>query len=246
MSGTKSKSTYLPGLRIRYVRWGVQFGAFYLTFPLLLPVFYCPYAVPWIMCSVCPLYWCPLKFMRDKAVAFIAGLTVVSGRGFCGWVCPYGSLQDAFNKVSRRLSGSGDFPERNKPNLKYAALAVTLLLVAHLKGWVHIRLLDYFLPATPAWVPLTLAFFLVAASFTSRLWCRLLCPLGAALSPFNKASLLSLKLDGSKCVDCSRCRSDCVAASAGKRVDSSSADCMVCGECIQDCPTDALSAGVRY
>jgi polyferredoxin len=233
-------------LKLRYVRWGVQFGAFYLTFPLLLPVFYCPYAVPWIMCSVCPLYWCPLKFMREKAVAFIVSLTVVSGRGFCGWVCPYGSLQDLFNKVSRRLSGSGDFPLKNKLNLKYASLAATLLVIAHLKGWIHLPLVDYFLPTTPAWVPLTLAIFLLAASFTSRLWCRILCSLGAAMSPFNRASLLSLKLNDSKCVDCSRCRENCVAASDGKHVDTSSADCIVCGECVVDCPKDAFNYGLRY
>jgi len=233
-------------IKLRYVRWSVQFGSFYLLFPMLLPVFHCPNRLPWVLCDTCPVFWCPSKQLRGKIVPLIIGLTLATGRGFCGWVCPYGSLQDLFNRISRNFSGVGDYLIRDNPRIKYAAAGLAVIMVAHLFGWINLPLVDAIIPSVPAWVPYVLGGFLFASVFVSRLWCRFLCPLGAATSLFNRISLIKLKLSKKKCARCSQCKKSCIMVSGQKRVDPQSTDCMVCGECLGECPKGAISAGTRY
>ena len=219
-------------LRLKYIRWSVQFGSFYVTFPLLLPVFYCPYRLPWIMCTVCAVYWCPLKYMRDQITYFISGLTLTTGRGFCGWFCPYGSLQDLFNKFGRKFSGTGDLVVKDYPRLRYVTLGLTLVVILHMLGWINIPLLDVIIPGVPRWIPYVLGFFLLASVFVARLWCRFICPLGGAMSLFNKVSLLSLTLRHEKSGMQSLFKNPCIYASDEKKYRAGTADCIVCGECI--------------
>ncbi|MFH1787993.1 MAG: 4Fe-4S binding protein [Candidatus Altiarchaeota archaeon] len=231
-------------LKIRYVRWSIQFGSFYIIVPMLLPVVYCPYRLPWVVCDVCSVYWCPAKYMRVGVAYFMAGLTVVSGRAFCGWVCPYGSLQDLFNKIGRKASGSGDVQVKDASYVKYIFLAATILAYSHVKGWVNVPLLDALTPTVQSWMPVTLASFLLASVYSKRFWCRLICPLGAAMSFTSKIAPLTLRLDPKKCVECSACKKECVVVDDEKKVDTSSSDCTVCGECMQACPKNAIKPGL--
>jgi ferredoxin-type protein NapH len=233
------------GIKVKYVRWVFQFGSFYFTFPLFLPIFYCPYRLPWVACGSCSVFWCPAKYMRNQIAYLIVGLTVLSGRVFCGWVCPYGSLQDLFNKASRKLSGSGDLPVKDNAGIKYIILVLTLIAVAHILGFLHIPILDDIIPSAPKWIPLLLGFFLLLSVFVSRLFCRFLCPIGAATSILNKASLFSVKLDEEKCIKCAQCKRPCIMVSDEKKVNTTSSDCIVCGECVSKCPKNALKYGLR-
>jgi len=75
-----------------------------------------------------------------------------------------------------------------------------------------------------------------------RLWCRVLCPLGALLGVFSRASILRLEKIQEKCTDCKMCTKSCQGAASpmpGEHWEN--AECLTCFNCFDSCPEDALS-----
>ena len=72
-----------------------------------------------------------------------------------------------------------------------------------------------------------------------RPFCKWICPLGAIYSLFNKISLLKIKVDPEKCVNCQKCSHAC-------KMDVNVVDtpdhpeCIRCGACMKACPTNAI------
>lgn len=80
-----------------------------------------------------------------------------------------------------------------------------------------------------------------------RLWCRILCPLGALLGIFSRVSILRLEKDSEKCTDCNLCTKGCQGAASpqpGQEWDN--AECLVCFKCFDSCPENALSFGFKW
>ncbi|MCC7283027.1 MAG: regulatory protein NosR [Acetobacteraceae bacterium] len=137
----------------------------------------------------------PMAFILWSAVA-VALLFL--GRGvFCGWLCPFGALQEFANAVSRRagivqLRVPFLLHERLWP-LKYIIfLGLLALSLQSLEGalpWTEVEPFKAAIllrverrPGALTWVLLYLAVLFVAALFVERAFCRYLCPLGAALA----------------------------------------------------------------
>ncbi|MGN0806399.1 MAG: redoxin domain-containing protein, partial [Candidatus Coproplasma sp.] len=78
---------------------------------------------------------------------------------------------------------------------------------------------------------------IVASVFIYRFLCRFICPLGAIYSLFCKISLLGVKLDKDKCINCGLCIQGCKMDI--KHVGDH--ECIQCGECISICPVQAIS-----
>jgi ferredoxin len=195
--------------------------------------------------------------------------TLLLGRFFCNWVCPYGTLHqftyflfgrkdEAFRIEANRF--------RNLQQLKYVILV--LMIVAAFYGSLQIGLLDpiclfhrsmstAILPAlneivpdtfyveqyyhTGAWlIGLVLLFFVGMNLVIPRFFCRAVCPLGALLGVLSKFSLWRIERDPHKCIDCDQCLRSCQGASDPHTLLRKS-ECFVCMNCIDDCPTDAIS-----
>jgi transcriptional regulator of nitric oxide reductase len=137
-------------------------------------------------------------FLLDPMVFLLWGFVAVSllfwGRGvFCGWLCPFGALQELLNALARRLGVKQiEVPFGVHERLwmiKYVVfvgiLAVSLNSILAAFGLAEIE---------PFKTAITLKFvrdwpfvlyagaLLVAGLFVERLFCRYLCPLGAALA----------------------------------------------------------------
>ena len=84
-----------------------------------------------------------------------------------------------------------------------------------------------------------LALFL-ANTALPRFFCRVLCPLGALLGLLSRFALFRIARDESACTRCGMCRAHCEGACDpdGKLRQS---ECLVCLNCIEDCPHGALS-----
>jgi ferredoxin-type protein NapH len=193
------------------------------------------------------------------AVLIVVGATV--GTMACGWACPFGWLQDLASKVpTPRFS----LP-RWTGNMRYVVLAVTVLAVPVIFGdhplfvcrlcpaaGVEVsipRLVGRVISGQPAIWPdapkfVILVVFLVAIFFIHRPFCRVLCPLGAINSLFNRFSLVSLRLNRELCSDCGRCHTLC---SAGLEPEKKPNDrnCGRCFECTA-CSRKALEVGTVF
>ncbi len=198
-------------------------------------------------------------------------LTLFLGRFFCGWICPMGVLHHAVGWLGapRRVP---ERAARNRPRRAYRLKDLILvgLLAAALAGSNQIGLLD---PIAFTWramstslVPaadavagglyqghrhfhgstLVVALFLAAIGLNlvrPRLYCRLLCPLGALLGLLARRAPFRILRDEPACTACGACAADCQGA-ADPDGSLRPGECMVCLNCAASCPTGAISYGL--
>jgi len=216
---------------------------------------------PGLHCYACPLAItvCPIGLMQNLVISktlpfYFLGLVGVYGlalgRGWCGWFCPFGTVNDllAFRKARfvRALSplkllvllGTGVAAWRFADTL-FCRLCPAASLTASLPylalGVAQVN--------TPFLIHMgTLAGALVGMALVARFWCRYLCPMGGVLSLFNRASFFGLRLRGDKCSGCGLCSRSCPMGIEPHR-EINSADCLKCGECVPSCKIGALSIG---
>jgi polyferredoxin len=201
-------------------------------------------------------------------VGFLGLVGMAVGRMACGWLCPFGFLQDLMKRISRRVV---KLP-RWMGHLKYVSLVVLAILLPFFLGddWVS-KLCPaggvegaipwVVMPTSDSsslggmdvraaigvlfWVKMTiLAAFLIGMVFIKRPFCRTGCPLGAIFSLFNRLSLVRLRFDPAKCTECGICERLCpVDLKAHWELDSP--ECIKCLECTK-CPTGAISVHVGF
>lgn len=178
-------------------------------------------------------------------------------RGFCGYVCPLGTISLWLFRLGTRL----ELMRHPPPGLtwltatpKYVLLAFLLPLVlgmdlpaieAFLRSPHNLvadsRMLLFFLPPGPA----TFAVILVSSAgslFIPSFWCRCLCPYGALLGLASLLSPTAIRRDADACDGCGRCFRACpqgVAVHVRGRL--SGGECVGCQECVSACPNGCLS-----
>jgi polyferredoxin len=133
---------------------------------------------------------------RWLLIGFAALTTVLLGPVWCGYVCPFGALQEVLGRVGRLL-GLRAYPDRPVETrvrfLKYLLLAA-VLSVAWWTGESRYAAFDpmqhVFAGRWAGWLGIIGAATLLAALVYYRFWCRYFCPVGALLNLGNKLALL--------------------------------------------------------
>ena len=236
--------------------------------------------VPGLNCYSCPgaLGACPIGSLQAELASrsikfpfyvtgFLLATGALFGRFVCGFLCPFGWVQDLLYKIKtpKIKSFKGD---RALRYFKYVVLVVMVILLPSLirndAGTGTPWFCKWICPSGTlfAGIPLlalnadlrTLAGFifnwkvgvlvaiLALSVFLYRPFCKYLCPLGAAYALFNKASFYRLKLDENACVHCGTCARVCrMGVDPSKKPDDM--ECIRCGDCVKNCPTNALHAG---
>jgi ferredoxin-type protein NapH len=225
---------------------------------------------PVFHCYACPLstFACPIgviaQFGALHVFPFIAiGLLVAVGAFFgtliCGWACPFGLLQDLTAKVP---TPKFDLPKYTG-YFRYVMLIGTVLAIPYFFGESHPLFVCRICPAGaleaavptmagqaiagqqvvwPNAIKLTiLVVFLIAIFFMKRPWCRVLCPLGAIFSLFNRISAFFLRFNADKCTHCDRCHKLCEYGIEPEKTPND-LHCIRCLECTQ-CSPEALNLG---
>ena len=232
------------------------------------------FCAPGINCYSCPgaIAACPLgslqgAFSADRSTLYYVGgilllYSLMFGRMICGWLCPFGLVQELVYKLKTPKVKKGPFT-RVFSYVKYAILIFFVGIVPIMYALRDIPLpafCKYICPAGTleggigllsnavnesyfamlgplfTWKFLLLVSILTASVFIFRLFCRFLCPLGALYGLFNKLSLFGIKVEDSKCIQCGKCVSHC-------KMDIrhvGDQECISCGECIDVCPTQAI------
>lgn len=189
----------------------------------------------------------------------------VVGRMPCGWLCPFGLIQEYLFKVrTRKLA----LPRWSR-HVRYAVLAIFVVLLPLFWidsiGFGETTFCKFICPAGTleagipllalrpelrqiagvlfGWKFLVLVAIVVASIYTSRPFCRTICPLGAILGLFNRISLVRLHHDKETCVECGACRTICpTGVSFYDGTDSAnSPSCIRCLRCYSICPVCAIS-----
>jgi polyferredoxin len=168
------------------------------------------------------------------------------GRLFCGYVCPFGALQELLHMRRWALS----LPPKVWKALDYLRYAVLFFLVARVLHTATSILPD-FSPFKPLFIfggtPATIAFtaaFAVLSLFVFRPFCRSLCPYGALLSLVSRVSLFRLEAGGS-CSSCGLCTKVCPAG-AMHQGKPDVTECYLCGACAGRCPRRSLGIVPRW
>jgi len=175
---------------------------------------------------------------------FVLVSLLLWGRGtFCGWLCPFGALQEFTTKLARlcrlpQVTLSRAMDARLK-RLKYVALA--LILASALTGLAVDALVELepfktaiTLNFVRAWPYAAYALALLAASaVVHKFFCRYLCPLGASLALLGRFRLLDWIPRRSECgTPCQTCRHRCDYQAIKSDGAVVYAECFQCMDCV--------------
>lgn len=195
------------------------------------------------------------------------GLTIILGRFFCGWVCPFGALHQAVGWLGRRAKRHSERVALNQYRpaqaLKYYILVVVLLAATCgilLIGWLdpiplmH-RSVNLFLLAlfgAPGASPRAYdGAWLIAATFLAavllnlwvpRFYCRFLCPLGALFGLLVRWTPWRIGKRDSRCSECEMCETHCEGAcDPFERIRLN--ECLLCMNCLRACRQAQMNYG---
>ncbi len=144
---------------------------------------------------------------------FAVVTTVLWGRVYCGRICAFGALTQLIDAVVPKRFQIEVPPalERRASYIKYGILfgAIGYYFVTHeivFYRYIEPFWLFTFQATTPLWIGLGV--LLVASIFVRNLYCRFLCPLGAALGLLSTLSVFRIKR-WSACSQCALCEKTC-------------------------------------
>lgn len=178
--------------------------------------------------------------------AFVLATLVVWGRGtFCGWLCPFGAMQELLSLVTQRL---GFKPVRVRRRLdaalkgvKYGVLAVLVGGAGMAAAWTESALeIEPFKTAISlgfdrAWPFVAWALACTVLSvFVFRGYCRYVCPLGAALALFGRVRLFAWIPRRKECgTPCQSCRHHCHYEAIAPTGQVDYTECFQCLDCVE-------------
>jgi ferredoxin-type protein NapH len=237
------------------------------------------FCVPSLNCYSCPLamFACPIGAMQAVAagltyqisfyvIGIVGAVGAVVGRMACGWICPFGLLQEYLYKIP---SPKFQIP-RFLTYAKYVFLfGMVLLLPALLvddfglgepyfckfvcpagtiEAGIPLPLIEPGLRAQLGslylWKVSLLVFFIAWMIVSQRAFCRTTCPLGALYALFNRFSLYSMNWNATTCIKCDTCYKECP---MGLKVyeGANAGNCIRCLKCRDNCPTGSIAYSHR-
>jgi polyferredoxin len=189
-------------------------------------------------------------------ILFIA-ITLVSlflKKGFCGWICPVGTLSQyvwmAGEKVLGRNFRVEQYTDIGLRSIKYVLLSLFFWVIVVAMGSTMIlmffgsdyykvadvKMLKFFTDMTVLtfWVLVALG---VLSLLYKNFWCRYLCPYGALLGIVSRLSPVKVRRNEAPCIHCHACTTACPTLIDVEKKDVvTSGECFGCMTCVSRCP----------
>lgn len=238
--------------------------------------------VPGLNCYSCPgaLGSCPVGAMQAvigswnfKLAFYVAGFLMLVGalvgRFVCGWLCPFGLIQELLHKIPfpKKIS---TFPgDKMLRKLKYVIFLVFVIILpmlvvdilgqgapyfcklicpaGTLEGGIPLVLLNKGMRGAIGWLygwkNFLLAAILILSVIIYRPFCKYICPLGAVYSLFQPISVFHYQVDREQCIHCGVCAKVCK-MQVDPVENPNHPECIRCGQCKKVCPTGALTYNI--
>lgn len=187
-------------------------------------------------------------------------LGYLSGRLFCGWLCPEGTLFEFFDFLTLKIFGrrslfgkASNNPEITVRNrLPYAILALLSMIIIPLLGGVVLT--SYFVNSKTIWTQIinwqftfgikagiigVSIYLLISSLIVRHTLCKYVCSAGLMQMLFGWTSPVSLRIKMDQvrikaCTDCRACERVCF-MNVKPRLPKRDINCVNCGECIEAC-----------
>ncbi len=231
--------------------------------------------VPGLNCYSCPaaIGACPLGSLQTILASsqytisyYVTGTLllfgVFMGRFICGWLCPFGLIQELLNKLPSLTL----IIPRWAGYIKYLILIIFVLLLpvffVNSLGMGDPSFCKYICPAgtLEGGIPLLashqdlrdaagslfliklliLIMVVIFSVISFRPFCKIICPLGAIYGLFNPISMYRFQVDPVKCIGCGTCAQNCKMGVAMYK-EPDSWECIRCGDCRTGCPAGAIT-----
>lgn len=236
------------------------------------------FCVPGLNCYSCPgaLGSCPIGAMQAvignwnfKFAFYISGFLIfigaLTGRFVCGWLCPFGLIQDLLHKIPFPKKVGTFKGDRLLRKLKYVILFLFVILLplclvdvlgqgapyfcklicpaGTLEGGIPLVLLNQSMRSALGWLYIWKNVLLAITIFLSiliyRPFCKYICPLGAVYSVFNPIAAFRYRIDPDACTNCGACNKVCkMNLEPAKEINHP--ECIHCGQCKKACGAHAI------
>ncbi len=238
--------------------------------------------LPGLNCYSCPgaLGSCPIGSLQAVlgshsfkmsfyVVGFFLFTGAILGRVVCGFLCPFGLVQDLIYKIpffAKRKNMPG---HKGLVWVKYGVLALLVVILpmfaVNAYGISDPWFCKYLCPSGTlfggipliaaneglqqalgglfVWKMSVLIVILVWSLWVYRPFCKYLCPLGAIYGWFNPIALSRFQMDKERCIDCKKCKAACP-MDIPVYAKPNSTECIKCGKCLQACPTDCIQVAL--
>lgn len=236
--------------------------------------------VPGLNCYSCPgaVASCPIGALQAllnqrgfqipfAALGFFFLFGSLLGRFVCGWLCPFGLIQDLLHKLPFPKKIGTFRGDKLLRKLKYVFLAVFVILLpmflvdvlgqgapyfckficpaGTLEGGLPLVLLTQSMRSALGWLyvwkNVLLTVTIVMSMLIYRPFCKYICPLGAIYSVFNPISVFRYRVEKDKCTGCGVCAKVCK-MQVNPVEHANSPECIRCGLCKEACPVHAIQA----
>lgn len=186
-------------------------------------------------------------------------LALAMRRGFCSWVCPFGTASEWLHRTGKLIFGRN----LSMPGwldiifrlLKYTLLGfflyyILLMPVAALRDFIHgyynriadIKMYLFFSNITNLAISVIIVIGFLSLFF-KNFFCRYLCPYGALLGLFSVVSPVKVRRNLDKCTACGKCGQACPnRIMVDKKKAVYSVECTACFDCVEACEVDGAIA----
>jgi polyferredoxin len=172
------------------------------------------------------------------AVAKIFG-PLIFGRGWCGYACWTAMVLDFLPFKNP------ENPGRKIGWIRYIMFVLSFIFVLTLFLFqiknLEMIMFRAFIISNALYY--TIGIILAFAFKDNRAFCKYICPVTVLLKPMSYFALIKIRCDEDKCISCGICKKVCsmeVDVTDNSRKRTKGTDCILCLECVKDCPVGAI------